>query len=275
MKQKKETKGTDMVPIQAQVLTTNKAWIAKIKERGSQLLEQAQALVIKDDSARTQAAELRMQTKVLVKDVDEKFDKARDTAYKIYTLVKDAIATMKANPLMTVKILDEGMSDFDLEKERIARIEREKAEIEKNRLDKIEADKLLARAAKAEEKGKDEKAEILREQAAAVNNFVPSAAGPDKTFRTESGTTSGTRDFSVVILDKMAIIRQLAAGSIAPGVIGEGKNPEGQTIELKISNSALKKYAEMHMVSDTLPNIPGLKLISKISYGSRAAGSGK
>jgi primosomal protein N' len=272
MKEKKEKAGTAVVPVQAPVLVKRKVEIAKIKEQGASILSEAQALVLKigDSAARERAAEMRTQAKKLDKEIDAKFDGARDAAYKIYQLVKNGIDDMKADASKAVKVLDAKMSAYDLEIDRLAKIESDKAEAEKARLDKIERDKLEAKAKKADEKGQEEKADLLREQAAQVNNFVPPAiTGPDKTFRTDSGTTSGSKDFDVVILQGMEVLRAIVAGTLLPGAVNIKRGPDGRIEEMRITPATIKKIAEMNVVGDMLPIIPGCKLVRKISYGSR------
>jgi len=270
MKEKKgKPEATAVVPVEAKVLISNRALIAKIKEKGSALLDEAKGLLIKDADTRARAAELRAQAKQLNKDTDEKFDHARDAAYKIYCLVKDGITDMKADPDKAVKVLDEAMSDYDLEQIRLAKIEQEKAEREKARLDKIERDRLEAQAKKAEAKGNEEKAEFLREQAAQVDNFVPFNAGPEKTQRTDSGTTSGSKDFDVFIREGMTVLRSIVAGTIMPGAVRIKKDNEGNILEMTITPATIKKIAEMNIIGDMLPTIPGCKLVPKVSYGSR------
>lgn len=258
MKEKKEN-GMAVVPVQAAVLVKKKDLIARIKLRGAALLKTSLALVIKDDTARLKAAEIREQARQSNKEVDNNFSAAKDTAYKIYCLVKDGIADMKVDADKAIGDVNKKMSDYDLEKKRLAKIESDKAEVEKNRLDKIEKDKLEAQAKKAEAKGNEEKAEILREQAAQVNNFVPSSGGigPAKRTETTSGTTSGSEDFTIEVTNPAIFIQQVVLNGGNFGFV-------------EFKNGPIKRYAEGKKIGDTLPLIPGCKLTPKMSYMGRA-----
>lgn len=273
MKEKKEVGSA--LPVHAEVMTKNKALIAKIKASGASILAEVKALLIKDDAARERAAELRAQAKKLNKEVDAKFDQARDAAWKIYNFVKDGIADMKVDADKAVKILDRAMSDYDLEKDRKAKEAEAKAQAEAEALKKKEQEKLNAKAEKAEAKGNEEQAAILREQAENVQVFVPTGvSAPEKTTRTETGTTSGSKDFDVVIVEGMTVLRHVAAGTLEPGVVRIKRDAQGYIAEMVINPTTIKKVAEMKVIGDVLPVIPGCKMIPKVSYGSRT-GNGK
>jgi hypothetical protein len=239
--------------------TKNAKFIAEVKEKGIVLFDSAKALVLKTDDDRIRMADIREQARQLSKSVDQKFSDSLSTAKMIYEFVRDGISSMKTDPKSTVEIANEKMSDYDLEKKRKADEEARKAAVEKARLDKIEADKLLARAAKAEEKGNEEKAEILREQATQVNNFVPTAeTGPEKQTRTESGLTSGRLDFTIEVVNPAVFIQQVVLNGGNFGFV-------------EFKNYPIKRYAENKRIGDTLPAIPGCRLTPKVSYSGRAS----
>lgn len=88
------------------------------------------------------------------------------------------------------------------EERRLRAIEEEKARKEQERL--------LAQSAKAEEKGKTEKAEALLEKAEDVY-VAPvhvAATGP---IRSDSATTSGTKDLAVEVINLKAFVCELVA----------------------------------------------------------------
>jgi hypothetical protein len=277
LEEKKETNAEELATLDAPVvyLIKHKPEIAEIKAQGSALFALARDIAINNAETRAGISEIRERARQLVKDIDEKFDKSRDTAHKIYQLVLDGIKGMKADPEKAIKIANSKMSDYDMEQDRIAAAAKAEADRKAKEIEDREREKLLKRADKAEEKGNEEKAEDLRAQADDLHVFIPSAPGPEKTTHTESGSTSGKKDFDVFIIEPMTIIREISAGHILPGVIAQTKSREGYTVELKITAAALKKHGEMHRVGAALPVIPGCRVIPKISYSGRAAANGK
>jgi hypothetical protein len=231
----------------------------KLEGEGTAIEHQANSLAIVDGTTRAMAADMREKARQFKKKIQELFEKPKKAADLAHTELCDLEKKMYGPADKVIKIIDGKASTYDLEQKRLAQIEADKAAVEKARLDKIEADRLLARAAKAEEKGQDEKADLLLEQAANVNNFVAAPPAPPKQIRTDSGTTSGTMDFTIEIVNPAVFIQQVI---LTGGNFG--------FIEFK--NGPIKRYAEGKKIGDTLPTIPGCRLTPKVSYSGRAYG---
>ena len=101
-----------------------------------------------------------------------------------------------------------------LEQKRIEREAQEKAEAEARREEQRQRELLLARAAKAEEKGKTEKAEELLEQAQQV--FVPANIIPmtEKRIETESGKTTMIPELKIAVIDGRKVLRAVLDGTL-------------------------------------------------------------
>jgi hypothetical protein len=228
----------------------------KLEGEGTAIEHQANSLAIVDGATRAMAADMRERARQFKKKIQELFVEPKRAANEAHTKICNLEKKMYGPADKVIKIIDGKASDYDLEQKRLAKIEADKAAVEKARLDKIEADRLLARAAKAEEKGQDEKADLLLEQAANVDNFVPPPPEPPKQIRTDSGTTSGTMDFDIEVINPINFIQQVV---MAGGNFG--------FIEFK--NGPIKRYAEGKKIGDVLPVIPGCKLTPKVRYSGR------
>ena len=260
MKEAKKSKG-ESLPIQAaiaepDVLVKNAGAIKQFQQQGEALLAEAMTIEIVDDASRERMAEVRERGRQMVKAVDAKFDTARDTAYKIYLLVKDRISGMKRDPEEAQKIAERKMSNYDLKREQ--ELKAIQAEAERKRLaeEEKERQRLLAKAEKAAEKGNAEKAEELRQAAEEVIVFSPAAPIMPKTIETDSGKTSSKKDFDVRITNPKEVIAALASGHLPPGIIAAKREPEGHYSELKITAAAIKKWAEQQRLGDELPAAP-------------------
>lgn len=247
--------------------TKNAAKIKQIEAEGLQLFENAKTIKISDDAIRQQMVEIRERSRAIVKDVTERFDKAKKTAYQIYKFVTDGIDRMQSNPNAAIKIANSKLSDYDLAKEQKAKelaaeIERKrKAEEEKER------QRLLAKAEKAEAKGQSEKAGELRDLAETVQVFAPPPPQIERITRTENGGTTQAKDYDVRITDPMAVLRALADGRIAVGIISLKKNQETGAVDaMTITAAALKEWGRKQVFGDTLPLIPGCDVKWKMVY---------
>lgn len=107
------------------------------------------------------------------------------------------------------------------EQERIRKEAEAKAQREAEEAAKKERDRLLALAVKAEEKGKDEKADSLLEQAEQVY-VEPVFVAPivAKTVKLDGGgSTTRIKDVEVTVVNPLLLIQEIAAGRVPITVI--------------------------------------------------------
>ena len=132
------------------------------------------------------------------------------------------------------KVLRGKISAYLTEQERIRRAEQTRLDEERRKKEHAEREKLERAAAKAEEKGKDERAEALREKAADV--YIPPAVvvpEVEKTTRMDTGTVSQKKTTRVTVTDPVAILRAVVAGSLPIGIVTINETKLKQAIELQ------------------------------------------
>ncbi|MFA5424469.1 MAG: hypothetical protein WC374_11500 [Phycisphaerae bacterium] len=251
---------------QPEVFTKKSKLMKELREFAAGLKASAMSLVISSSAEREAAAEIRAKALDHVKRVDAEFLPAQKAAYNLYSLVMDGIKGMKADADTAKREIETRMNEWD--KAEKIRIQKEQARIQKE-LDEAKAReqaKLERKAEKAEIKGDIAKAEELREQAETVQVFAPAGPVMPKSIETESGKTSGSEDFDVVIVDPRAVIRAITDGSIAIGTIATSSAFGGGYTEIKITAAALKAWGKKQVIGNALPLIPGCKVTPKFSY---------
>lgn len=118
--------------------------------------------------------------------------------------------------------------------------EQRKADEARRKAEEAEREKLLARAAKADERGNQEKAEALLNQAEDV--YIPPvivAAEIEKTTRTDAGTITEKRDIQIRITDTKSVLKAVIDGIIPPTVININETKLKQFIKI----SGIEKLA--------------------------------
>lgn len=251
---------------QPEVFTKKAKLIKEFKEFAAGLKKSAMSLVISSPAEREAAAEIRAKALEHVKRVDAEFLGSQKVAYNLYVLVKDGISGMKVDAETARREAESRMSNWDLAE--AARIRKENERIEKERLEAEEREraKLERKAEKAEAKGDAAKAEELREAAATVQVFAPAGPVMQKSVETESGKTSGSADFDVVIVDPRAVINAFADSRFAIGLIAMPLAFGGGYTEMKITAAALKAWGKKQVIGNELPVIPGCKVTPKFAY---------
>lgn len=241
-----------------EVLPKKAGLMAKFEEKGELILRAASAMVVQDEHGRARAAEVREQARQVIKEIEAEFKEDREAAHGLWKRIVARIKRMTDTPEKVIAILEEKMSAYLSEQERIRRAAEDKARKEAEAEAERERQKLLKAAEKAEAKGNAEAAELKRMEAENVQVIAPVIAGPDKMIRTDSGSTSASKDFDLVIVDPTAIIRALAAGAMPIACV-----------DFKLG--VIKRFAEMKRVGDQLPVIPGCRLTPKYNFSGRAA----
>ena len=208
------------------------------------LLEIARLREITTPEMAIAAGEDLKDIKRLAKQVNEKrlaiTRPLNDALKEVNALFKPAKAFLsEAEALLKSKILE-----FQNEQERIARIAQAKADAEVRK----EREKLERRAAKAEAKGKEDKAEELREQAETQIAPIVTSAAP------KLAGISRRETWKAEVTDKRLFLKYIVDEHI--GLLGI----------VHISQSALNNLARLR--KDDL-NMPGIKAVKEASIAAR------
>jgi hypothetical protein len=212
-----------------------------LAKRGEVMLSQVHALEVKDESGRAIAAELREQARLYIKGIKDDWkgeDGEVTTAYRLYKSLLARVDRAIEFPEKVMNIAESKMSAYQLEEDR--KHQEEQA--------KIDADT---------KRGNEEKAEATLQRAEEVAYVAPVLPSIDKRVVTEAGGTSSRKDFDITVVEPAAVFAAVVRGALPPAV-------------LEIKMGPLKKYAEMNRVGDTLPVIPGCRLVAKFTYSGRA-----
>lgn len=152
--------------------------VEKIEHESTDLVTKAQEMAVKTPEHYQGAAEFLKSIKTMMIRVDKEFDENIQKAHATWKGLLGQKAKYSA-PLKDAELLiKRKMGDYNNEQERIAREKQAKIEEQARK----EREALLKKAQEAEAKGKSEKAEELRQQAATapvpvVEKAVPKVAG--------------------------------------------------------------------------------------------------
>jgi hypothetical protein len=231
-----------------------------LAKRGEVMLAQVHALEVKDESGRAIAAELREQARLYIKGIKDDWkgeDGEVTTAYRLYKSLLARVDRAIEFPEKVIKITEGKMSAYQLEEDRKHQEEQAKIDADTKRKEDAEKERLLKLAVKQAESGNEEKAEATLQRAEEVAYVAPVLPSIDKRVVTEAGGTSSRKDFDITVVEPAAVFAAVVRGALPPAV-------------LEIKMGPLKKYAEMNRVGDTLPVIPGCRLVAKFTYSGRA-----
>ena len=191
-----------------------------IEQKSLTLYEQATSLTITDQTSYAAAGEVGKALKSLQKEIEDYFapiKKAAHDAHKAITKKEsDELAPVKE----AIEIVRNTMNTFAREQDRIRQEAERKARLAAEEKAKKERERLEAQALKAMEKGKDEKAESLMEQAENVY-AAPVAIEPtiEKTVRTDSGNITQAKEIIVSVSDMKLFMAELVKRNVAPTMI--------------------------------------------------------
>ena len=202
-------------------------------EQGLTFYQKAQGLVINTPEEYEQSAEMKMVLKSLDKQAADMFVETRPAAYATWQkLCKQEIEYRKPF-LDALKIVDAKRTDYYNKQEDIRKAAEARAQKEAEAAAQKERDRLLALAVKAEEKGKDEKAEEFLEKAEAVY-VEPVFVSPvvEKTTRLAGGgTISRIKDIEITVTSPLLVLKAVVEGKIPMTCV-------------EISPGAIKKWAK-------------------------------
>jgi hypothetical protein len=118
------------------------------------------------------------------------------------------------------KTLTQKISAYLTEEDRKRREEQRRLDEKRREAEQKERDRLAKLAAKAEEKGKIDKAEALREKAEEV--YIPPAVvvpEVERTTRMDEGTVSTVKDIEIEIVDVKAVLRAVVDGKLPVSIV--------------------------------------------------------
>lgn len=222
---------------------------AELEQKTLTLYEQASSLVITDQTSYAAAGEVGKSLKSLQKEIEDYFapmKKAAHDAHKAITKKEtDELAPVKE----AIDIVRKTMNVYIQEQDRIRQEAERKARMEAEEAARKERERLEKQALAAMEKGKDEKAESLMEQAANVY-AEPVAVEPvvDKTVRTESGNITQAKELQIVVTDVKAFLAELVKRNVAPTMI-------------EVKAGPLKAWVK----ANALESFPGLSIKQTVS----------
>ena len=193
----------------------------QIEKEALTLKQRAESMQVVTPEDWLTSAEFKKTLKDLDKHIVDFFEPMRKTADD----AKNAILTKKNEArkpvLAAIDLIDEKRTIYYDKQECIRREVEAKAQREAEEVAKKERDRLLALAVKAEEKGKDEKAEGLLEQAEQVY-VEPVFVAPTvaKTVKLDGGgSTTRIKDVEVTVVNPLLLIQEIAAGRVPITVI--------------------------------------------------------
>jgi hypothetical protein len=233
------------------------AEVVKFKGEGTAIEVAANALVVVDEAGRAQASDMRERARQFKKAVQARFESPKEAAHKAHTEICALEKDMFGPADRVIKITEGKMSAYQLEEDRKHQEEQAKIDADTKRKEDAEKERLLKLAVKQAESGNEEKAEATLQRAEEVAYVAPVLPSIDKRVVTEAGGTSSRKDFDITVVEPAAVFAAVVRGALPPAV-------------LEIKMGPLKKYAEMNRVGDTLPVIPGCRLVAKFTYSGRA-----
>jgi len=215
------------------------------------------AIVVNSKESLQEATDNINQLKSVRKKVVEYWKDSKELARNAWISICDKEKEM-LNPIdAKINAKDAEVKKYLIAERQRVQEEQRKADEARKLAEQKEREKLEKRAEKAEENGKIEKAEALREKVADV--YIPPSiiqGEVGKTTHSDTGMVTGSDDIELTVLDPLAVVKAVAAGTIPITAI-------------KIDQVALKKYAK----AGKLKELPGCQIVLTVatSYRGRKA----
>lgn len=179
------------------------------------IVNYANVLVIKSSEDSIGAQSTLKELKRRRAAIHEKFDPPVRAAHTAWKAAKD-LYNFFVNPFDQAEvIIKRKVVTFEEQERRKREEEARLAEAKRQEAERKEREKLEAQAKAAEEKGKTEKAEALREKAETVT-VAPSFTPPPPP---QVKGTAFKKTWRATVTDKMALIREVAAGNLPHTVL--------------------------------------------------------
>lgn len=208
------------------------------------LYEQATALTICDQASYAAAGEVGKALKALEKEITDYFEPLRVAAKANYDTVLDKKKTELAPVQEAMDIVRKTMNVYVQEQDRIRKEAERKARIAAEEEARKERERLEKQALAAMEKGKDEKAESLMEQAELVY-AAPVVVAPvvEKTVHTAAGNITQAKELQITVTDVKAFIAELAKRNVAPTMIDIKAGP----LKAWVKANAIESFPGLHI----------------------------
>lgn len=193
---------------------------SELEQRTLSLYEQATSLTIHDQHSYAAAGEVGKALKSLEKEIVDYFAPMKKAAHDAHKAITKKEAEELAPVKEAMEVVRKTMNVYIQEQDRIRKEAERKAQLAAEEEARKEREKLLAQAEKAIDKGKDEKAEALLEQAENVY-AAPVMVAPvvEKTIKTESGNITQAKELQITVTDAKAFLAEIVKRNMAPTMI--------------------------------------------------------
>lgn len=194
---------------------TKNEGIKEIEQQQPDIVRQAQVIEVKNEEQAGAAACFLVNIKTVLRKIESERAKIIDPLNESMKSARNFFKNI-SDPLETAEInIKRKISDYRVEQERMRQAEERRLQEETRRREAAERKRLLDQAAKAEAAGKMEKAEEKLEQAEQV--FIPMpvvAPYAENTHKITGGSTSGSKDIEISIIDALTVCKAVAAGTL-------------------------------------------------------------
>lgn len=192
----------------------------ELKDQGEEMVDFASDLMVNSSYEMMAANDFLISIRQGKKSVTSFFKDMKANAHKAWRTICDKEKRLtdvfdKADVITSKKIL----AYRDVERRKAAEAQR-KAEQERLDRERREREKLLRQAERAEQKGDEEKADLLLDQATEV--YAPPVIHESTVQKTEvsdMGTTTGVKDWEIERVNNWAIIQAIANGDLPRTII--------------------------------------------------------
>lgn len=226
--------------------------------RVSPIVKRAQEVEVVDLQSYTEAAGFLTDIKRLSNEVEAQRKKITQPLNESLRAANDMFKLLSGPLGAGESAVKSKMESWYAADQRRRQEEARKAAEEARKIEEAERAKLEKKAAKAEATGKTEKAEELRQQAAAVyvESYEPEPI--DVTFATGAGGVTMRQDIGIIITDPYKVMEAVLAGVLPETVV-------------TISAGAIKRFAKASGLKPGATTIPGVRIVPEINSAVRVA----
>lgn len=192
----------------------------ELKKEVEAIDSQTKYLIINSRETFERAGSIILLLDNTIKKIKEYWKEPKEKAFQAHKSITAKESEMLKPIEDRKKHLKYSINSYATEQERIRQEQQRKIDEERRKKEEAERLKLERAAQKAEEKGKDQKAEELREKAENVY-IPPTIVVPEieKTTKTDAGTISQQKDLKVKIFDMRQLLQEILSGTIPISLI--------------------------------------------------------
>ena len=212
--------------------------------------DQVDAIIVGTAQSYALAGEMGKGLKDLRAKIVDYFKPLKEAAHAAHK----AVTTKEGEELKplddAITILRNKMNVFNAEQQRLERIEQARLQKIADEAAEAERQRLLKAAIKAEEKGKDEKAEALLEQAEMVYT-APVTVAPmvAKTVQTSAGNITQAVDVNITVTDLKAFVAELI--KLNPGALATILDVKAGPLKAFVKANGITNYAGLSITRGT------------------------